>query len=79
MADSDHQTDERGGRNLREKGDERKKGTKMNILYEKFWSVNLVDLAARSPMVDSDRQTGERGGRDFREKAEERKKEFLER
>jgi len=36
MADSDHQTDERGGRNLIEKGDERKKGTKMNILYEKF-------------------------------------------
>jgi len=30
---SDHQTDERGGRNLREKGEERKKGTKMNLLY----------------------------------------------
>jgi len=28
MADSDHQTDERGGQNLREKGEERKKGNK---------------------------------------------------
>ena len=69
MADSDHQTDERGGQNLREKGEERKKGTKMNILYERFWWVNIVDLAARSPMVDFDRQTDEQGGRDFREKA----------
>ena len=31
MADSDHQTDERGGQNLREKGEERKNGTKMNL------------------------------------------------
>ena len=77
MADSE--TDERGGQNLREKGEEKKKGTKFNILYERLWSVNLVDLAAKSPMVDSDRQTDERGGRDFREKAEERKKKFLER
>jgi len=36
MADFDHQIDERGGQNLREKGDERKKRTKMNILYERF-------------------------------------------
>jgi len=36
MADSNHQTDERGGQNLREKGEERKKRTKMNILYERF-------------------------------------------
>jgi len=28
MADSDHQTDERGGQNLREKGEERKKEQK---------------------------------------------------
>jgi len=31
MADSGHQTDERGGQNLREKGEERKNGTKMNL------------------------------------------------
>jgi len=36
MADSDHQTDERGGPNLREKGEERKKETKMNILRSDF-------------------------------------------
>jgi len=36
MADSDRQTDERGGQNLREKGEERKKGTKMNLLYQRF-------------------------------------------
>jgi len=36
MADSDHQTDERGGQNLRERREERKKETKMNILYESF-------------------------------------------
>jgi len=36
MTDSDHQTDKRGGQNLIKKGEERKKGTKMNILYERF-------------------------------------------
>jgi len=34
MADSE--TDERGGQNLREKGEEKKKGTKFNILYERL-------------------------------------------
>ena len=79
MADSDHQTDERAGQNLREKGEERKKGTKMNLLYERFWPASLVDLTAKSLMVDSDRQTDERGGQNLRGKGEERKRKLLER
>jgi len=48
MADSDRQTDNRGDKNIREKGKERKKGIKMNLLYQRFWSGSLLDLAARS-------------------------------
>jgi len=79
MADSNHQTNEREDQNLREKGKERKKETKMNLLYQRFWSASLVELAARSLMVDSDRQTNERGGRNLKEKEEEMKKELIER
>ncbi len=73
MADSDHQTDMRGGQNLREKGKERKKGTKMNLLYQRFWLGSLVVFAARSVMAYYDRQTDERGVQNLREKAEGKK------
>jgi len=46
----------------------------MNLLYLRFWSVNLVEFTVRSPMADSDRWSDEWGGRNFREKVEERKK-----
>ena len=78
MADSDHQTDEQAGQNLRENGEKMKNGTKMNLLYERFWSGRLVDLTTRSLMVDSDRQTYERGSQNLREKGEERKMKLLE-
>ena len=79
MVDSDRQTDERGNQNVKGKGEERKKGTKMNLFYQRFWSGSLVNLAARSLMVDSDRQTDERGGQNLIEKGEERKMKLLER
>jgi len=79
MTDSNHQNDERGGQNLREKGEKRKNGTKMNLLYQRFWSGNIVDLDVKSLMVDSDRQTDERGGQNLREKKKERKKKLVER
>jgi len=30
---------------------------KMNLLYMRFWSDNVVEFNVRSPMGDSDRQT----------------------
>ena len=46
----------------------------MNLLYLRFWSENLVEFNAKSPMADSDRQTDEQGDQNLREKGEEKEK-----
>jgi len=65
MAVCDQQTDERGGQNLREKGEERTKGTKMNILYERFWSVNIPIVKQMSEEVGILERRQRKGKRSF--------------
>jgi len=49
--------------------EKRKKETKMNLLYQGFWSSSLVVFAARSLIVYSNHQTDERGVQNLIEKA----------
>jgi len=51
-----------------------KRIAKMNLLYQRFWSGNLVVFIAMSLMVYSDHQTDDRGSQNLRENGEERKK-----
>ena len=39
------------------KTNSKKKEPRMNLLYLRFWSGNLVEFTAKSPMVDSDHET----------------------
>jgi len=64
---------------IRLKLTQKKKGPKMNLLYLRFWSDNLIGFTARSPMADSDRQTNKWGDQNLREKGEKGKMKLLKR